>query len=236
MLYRFLQAANYPREKVIPAIPENADKMHPDDINMTGNDKYRDEFIDKDRLETDDINVSDNEKYDYDCANPEKLSHQKYIYNPYSANNCEHKNRRTMSSDDCRNNRDYMRPPLCNKSNGRNFRGTSSRRSETSDSNPSVYSDSQNETNKMTYSRTQSPANPNRHYCSDFNANNRSPTHNATGQLSPNSEYGSEIWGSSYVDDDTTTEGSYTIEHIDSPNSDHKHSRSYVLAPNEAYC
>lgn len=232
MLYRFLQSANYQRDKIIPTIPENADSQNAD-INVVDDDKYDDDFIDSDKPNPDDMNVADGEKYDYVFANGEKVLHRNYDHNLCVASNDRHKRNDTCNikdSDYFRNNREYFSPPLCNKQNNRNFH-----KRKGNHSIPSLYNETQNGVNCKSNERVRCPSVP-YHHC-HHSAFSKSQSQNLAGQLSPNSEHGSEVWNSScYDEDETTTEGSYILDHLDTPNSGHSHSRSYVLAPNEAFC
>ena len=277
MLYRFLQSANYQRDKIIPTIPENTDILHQDDSNGSDNEKYDDDFIDDDRSKTDEVH--NGEELGYVFANGEKVMCRNYNNNlgvssndkrnMYVASNGKHKRNNACNSDEIdfvRRNKDFIRAPLCNKRNNRNFHNR-----EDSASIPSLYSDTQSDGHRKLNERLQSPSiqfggrrtpierRPTRspsvpyeglrksterlqspsvpYNHSHFSAFNRSQSQTLAGQLSPNSEHGSEMWGSScYDDDDTTTEGSYIVEQLDSPKSVHSPSRSYSLAPNEAYC
>ena len=261
MLYRFLQSscrpANNSRETIIPSIPEYVNKQHPDDRSMSRNDKYADEYVGRDGKERRECNYNScrtrNEDYnnsqkDYainfrdrvlqdranaGCDSDDVVNGINCAVNDESgvANNI---NFAANTRDYAGNNRDCLRPPLCNRNRNKNFHNR-----EASASIPSIHSDTQSETNRRSHKhRILSPTFQLTH--NNFSDYIRNPPNSVVEHKSvtPNSDYGSEVWESSYVDDDdTTTEGSYTIEQLDSPtNSSHKHSRSFMLAPNEAYC
>ena len=172
----------------------------------------------------DDRNMSRIDKYAGECVGRDRNEQQEYNYNSRVTRNDDYI---TSNKDYVVNKRDYLQPPLCNRNRNKNFHSR-----EGSSSIPSVYNGTQNDTNKRSNDHINSL--PLQYTHNDFRAYD-TPSETLEENISPNSDYGSEVWGSSYIDeDDTTTEGSYTIEQFDSPT--HKHSRSYVLAPNEAYC
>ena len=281
MLYRFLQGANYQRDKIIPTIPENTDILQQDGSNGSDSDKYDDDFIDNDRSKTDDVDTQNRERLDYAFANGEKVMCRSYNHNSgktsnerrnlYSTGNGKDKRNNACNSDEndfVRRNRDFMRAPLCNKTNNRNFHSR-----ENSVSIPSLYSNAESDGHRKSNERMQSPSiqmggrrtltsnerRPTRspsvpyeglrktteHVCSPSvpytpshsSAFTRSQSQSLAGQLSPNSDHGSEMWSSCYDDDDTTTEGSYIVDQFDSPKRlQHSPSKAISLAPNEAYC
>ena len=281
MLYRFLQGAQYQRDKIIPTIPENCDILQQDDGNGSDSEKYDDDFIDNDRSKTDGVDTQCGERLGYVFANGENVTCRNYNHNlngagnerrdAFVGNNGKDKRNNACNSDEndfVRRNRDFIRAPLCNKTNNRNFHSR-----ENSASIPSLYSDSQSDGLRKSNDRLQSPSihssgrrtltsnerrptrSPSVPYeglrkttehirCpsapytpSHPSAYNKSQSQTLAGQLSPNSDHGSEMWSSCYDEDDTTTEGSYIVDQLDSPKHvQHSPSRAFNLAPNEAYC